>query len=150
MYPLLAVAIVAILLITVPYAPWFMRSLKGLQPPRFTLRLPGRKGPLIAGILPPEILAMAEQGRYREAVIACYRCFLYLLYKHRKILKEDGMTTREFRRNLAPYRELEQDDLTSLTSIYEEAFFSFHEITSEDFSHAYSSLDILGRQIRGD
>lgn len=150
MFPLLAVALAAVLLITVPYAPRFMRSLRTLQRPKFTLKLPGRRGPLIAGILPPEILALAEQGRYREAVIACYHCFLYLLYKHRKILKEDGMTTREFKRSLTPYRELEQDDLTFLTSLYEEAFFSSHEITGEDFSHAYSSLDILGRQIRGD
>ncbi|KYH42380.1 MAG: hypothetical protein AYL31_001880 [Candidatus Bathyarchaeota archaeon B26-1] len=147
-YPLLVMLLTVILLILASYAPWFVRSVTRLEMPSLNLRLRSRKGPSVVKVTPSEALALAREGRYREAVAACYRCLLYFLYRYRGILKEEWMTPREFGDGLAPSLGPKCRDLESLTSLYEEAHFSPHEVGVEGFSKAYSSLEGLIEWVR--
>ncbi len=91
-----------------------------------------------------EILTLAEQGRFREAVVRCYYRFLWALGR-RGLLKRKSMTAWEYA-EFTKTTGVEAIAVDELTDSYEEAFFSQHRIGEERLS---SSLDALAKVERG-
>lgn len=91
-----------------------------------------------------EILALAEQGRFREAVVKCYYRFLWALGR-RGLPKPESATAWEYA-ELMRTTGVEPTAVEELTGSYEEAFFSQHPVGEEGFR---SSLDALAKVERG-
>ena len=101
----------------------------------------------VANILDQTVSDLRRGGEYRQTVLECYRKICEILESRSKI---DGslLTAREFEAAVSTRLKLNSPYLTQITSIFEDARYSVHEISEKEADTAIDCLTHLSSALR--
>ncbi len=101
----------------------------------------------VANILDQTVSDLRRGGEYRQTVLECYRKICEILESRSKI---DGslLTAREFEAAVSTRLKLNSPYLTQITSIFEDARYSVHEISEQEADTAIDCLTHLSSALR--
>jgi hypothetical protein len=112
----------------------FRRTKKGVLP-----------GPDVEYMDLPTIMKQIEEADkakdYRRAVVLCFKAFELMCINDLRILYAKEQSPRELARLVASTNRIPVRDVTMLVMRFEEARYSDHSITKNQFNHALQALD---------
>ncbi|NHJ33317.1 MAG: DUF4129 domain-containing protein [Asgard group archaeon] len=78
---------------------------------------------------------------YRRAIVLCFRAFELISMQELGILSARGQSPRELARLVASTQRIPNRDITMLVMRFEEARYSDHKITKNQFNHTIQALE---------
>ncbi|MBI5000663.1 MAG: DUF4129 domain-containing protein [Euryarchaeota archaeon] len=99
-----------------------------------------------AAIITGAIKEIEEGAGLRAAVLRCYSSMVKL-FDDKGVRLRPQMTPREFEGAVRNGLKLQEESLTALTRLFEEARYSTHEITEDDRGRALECLDSVRRAL---
>ncbi|MHA1380554.1 MAG: DUF4129 domain-containing protein [Candidatus Helarchaeota archaeon] len=97
-----------------------------------------------------QLRSLIDGNRYREAVIFSYQVFIELIKGHLNKSPTKSQTYREFIMNIIKETKLDPTLVYPFTTLYEEARYSRHPITSNEYSDANRMFGKLFQVIVGE